>query len=403
MKKIILSLLVVVTIQLNAQDVNKITIPSTPAFSILGYEPSSVMRPTSTKKLSSDILNSFDKNGKLQMNLGLEVAPYWLKSRKITRQTYLNPDVAQSFWQTLKISAATVKDTVTGNNNLGVGFRFVLFQGKVTDDFEKKEKELNLMETIATLIDGVGAAAKDPKLSTVISNIEDAMKNTQGVTKEHIIEFKKVAYERSKDYADNSAGVRGLCAEVASHFANKKGEQLAKDVIELNKKRTGLSLEIAGASKFITTSTKDPFNKFGLWLNLNNYTSVKDAFSFTGRWFYSNTDTTLSNLDAGLSYSREEDEFNISIEAMARWYSAKIPDINSMGMPIRRAESKFTYRLAAQAAYKINKDVSLNLSFGKNFEDLNIASSGFFSIFGLNYSLFNTNKNVEIENPKTVN
>jgi len=61
-----------------AQEVSKLTLPSTPAFSILNFEPSAVMRPTNAKSLSTDVLSSFDKDGKLKMDLGLETSPYWL-------------------------------------------------------------------------------------------------------------------------------------------------------------------------------------------------------------------------------------------------------------------------------------------------------------------------------------
>ncbi len=85
MSKRLITLLFAFSIALHslAQDETKLTIPSTPAFSILNYEPTSVMKPTSNKDLAADVLNSFDKDGKLLMNLGLEVSPYWLKSRPL--------------------------------------------------------------------------------------------------------------------------------------------------------------------------------------------------------------------------------------------------------------------------------------------------------------------------------
>ena len=100
MKKIILLLIIVTTtISAFGQD---LSVPNTPAFSILNFEPSAVMRPSSIKKISNDILNSFDKDGKLIMNLGLEVSPYWLKSRpNLSRKEYLEPTQFQSFIQTL--------------------------------------------------------------------------------------------------------------------------------------------------------------------------------------------------------------------------------------------------------------------------------------------------------------
>lgn len=55
--------------KLQAQDISKLTIPTSPAFSILDFEPSAIMRPTSARGLAADVLNAFDKNGKLLLNL----------------------------------------------------------------------------------------------------------------------------------------------------------------------------------------------------------------------------------------------------------------------------------------------------------------------------------------------
>ena len=46
--------------RINAQDLSKLTLPVSPAFSILDFESSSVMCPSNAKSLATDILNSFD-------------------------------------------------------------------------------------------------------------------------------------------------------------------------------------------------------------------------------------------------------------------------------------------------------------------------------------------------------
>jgi hypothetical protein len=77
---------------------------------------------------------------------------------------------------------------------------------------------------------------------------------------------------------------------------------------------------------------------------------------------------------------------------MLRWYSADIPDFNIDNQPIVRVEKRFTYRVAFQASYLITQQISFNISVGKDFDSPFNANAGFFSIFGLNYSVFNTEK-----------
>ena len=391
MKKIILLLTAFYAQQIVAQDVSKIGVPTTPAFSILEYEPSSVMRPTSTKKLSADVLNSFDKNGKLLMNLGLEVAPYWLRSRKISREEYLNPEPFQSLKQTFKISGATVKDTITGNNNFGLGVKFLLFQGKVSNDFKQQEEKLFKYESIVSIIEGFKSTSKIKNIDTIIFKLNNALKECEDpvLSKADIEEFETTAFELSKKANNSKEGIKTFYTELLTYYNEERSTKLAKEVIKLNNKRTGFSLEFAAASKFVTTNSNDPFRKVGIWINANNYVSTQDALTITTRWLFANNDTAISNMDIGLAYLREEKEFNISVEGMARWYKAEIPDKNIAGIPIKKVEKNFTYRLAAQASYKMNKDLSLNLSFGKNFGSPFITGTGFFSILGFNYTIFN--------------
>ena len=73
---------------------------------------------------------------------------------------------------------------------------------------------------------------------------------------------------------------------------------------------------------------------------------------------------------------------------MVRWYREEIPDRNINNQPIIRLNKDFTYRLAVQSSYMISREVSINLSIGKDFNSPFISRSGFFSILGFNYSIF---------------
>ena len=386
-KRLTVILLLVIHYGINAQDISKLTLPSTPAFSILGFEPAAVMRPTNAKSLASDVLNSFDKDGKLIMNLGLEASPYWFKSHPtLTRDKYLNSkNIGQIFLQTLSISAATVKDSVTENNRLGAGFRFRIINGEPVDELLIAESELkaklkiisaianvrrtltaadNKATVIAAIKTNLTASAIDEEVITSVIGQAEILKNDFGETQEELKKFiEKLIVDRDD-------------AEI----------ELKKRVSELTYDRKGFILEFAGATGYNSDDKK--IEKLGFWGNASHFVSPDDFFTLTARYMHQNNDTSLTNVDVGLGFMKKSTSYNISIEGMFRWYRAEVPDINSGGQPITRLDKDFTYRLAVQGTYVISKDISVNLSIGKDFDSPFISRSGVFSILGLNYSLF---------------
>lgn len=387
MKKLITWCLLLVASQIIGQNLQ---VPNTPAFSILDYEPSSVMRPSSIKKLSNDILNSFDADGKLIMNLGLEVSPYWLKSRDtLSREQYLNPKGFQTFIQTLSISAATVKDSLTKKNNLGLGFRVQLVKGQLSKEFFKQERLLNNYETavagiaVTRAMIGISVNTIDEALDDIKTNLDDT--KLEEKEKE---EIKQLAEELSKKYKTKPSEVKEYCEELINYI-DQQTTILAKKVIKLEQQRTGFSLEIAAATKFGEVETRQELQKFGFWLNANNYFSSKDAWTITTRIFRTDNGIKTTNSDIGFGYIKLGDNFNVALEGMLRWYSTDFADVNFNNEPITRVERDFTYRLATQLSYSLYDNISFNLSLGKDFESAIIKKSGFFSLFGLNYSIFN--------------
>lgn len=103
---------------------------------------------------------------------------------------------------------------------------------------------------------------------------------------------------------------------------------------------------------------------------------------------HTSSDTVINNMDVGLGFLTKGKCYNISLEGMLRWYRAEMPALNTNNQPITRLEKKFTYRLAVQGSYTISKDISVNLSLGKDFDTPFITGKGVFSILGINYSLF---------------
>jgi hypothetical protein len=380
MRKLMITLILFATGYVSGQELR---IPNTPAFSILEYEPSAVMRPNSAKKLSSDIMSSFDADGKLIMNLGMEVSPYWLKSRsELSREEYLDPGLMQLIAQTFTLSAATVKDTISGKNNLGFGLRFEVVKGKVSDEFKKAEAEELEVETVIELV--LNEGDRDvATLSEAIIRINNAMK-VRNISDSRISEVNQYMTTLAKEASMTPDAFFEKLANIYAEISRTN----AISIRALENQRTGFGLEFAAASSLVAEHAIQKLGRAGVWVNASYYMSPQDAWTITARQMWSSRDTTSVNTDVGLSYIRQEKEFNVSLEALARWYRTEVPDINQAGNSILSLEKEFTYRVAAQLSYTLSKEISVNLSVGKDFQDTQFQRSGVFSILGLNYSLW---------------
>ena len=371
----------------HAQDGGKLNVPVSPAFSILGFEPSAVMRPTSAKSLATDVLTSFDKNGKLLMNLGLEVAPYWLKSNpRLTRKTYLNPNLGQAFMQSLSISAGTAKDSASGANKLGAGFRFKLSNGKPVAALETAELELSKKDEILLIINNVRSNVEegDTKKSVIdeiAAKLKDELKLDEAVINSIKIRANELAAKFGKAPDDVNKFLQALITD-----RDDADVELKKKISELVYDRRGFIVEFAGATGYSSDVKK--FERFGFWGNASYFISANDFFTLTARYMHKSNDTSINNVDVGLGFLKKGASYNISIEGMLRWYRAELPAFNTNNQPITRLEKSFTYRLAVQGSYILTKDISVNISIGKDFDSPFISSKGVFSILGLNYSLF---------------
>lgn len=373
--------------QATAQETAKLTVPSSPAFSILNFEPSAVMRPVNARDLAADVLNSFDENGRLLLNLGLEVMPYWLSSHPtLTRSKYLHPSIGQTFLQSLSISAATVKDTLTNSNKLGAGFRFKILNGRPTPELDTANAYLKTNNTVVAIINGVKAVV-GPVINTrqkAVGSVLSALIRAD-VPKEIISAVERDANELNNNFSDSPADLKEYLDQLLIRRVDSY-TKLASEVSEMLYRRRGLILEFAGASGF-NTSKNNSLERIGIWSNLSYNVSKDDLFTLTARFMDQSSDTVLRNLDIGLGFLKKANRYNVSLESMWRcyWAEVEVPTGNQS----RQIKRDFTYRVAFQSSYMFNEHLSINISMGKDFNSPFVSGSGFFSIFGFNYSFFN--------------
>lgn len=105
-----------------------LSVPDSPAFSVLGLTPEEVSRPTTARKLATSLLNGVDRHGVLQSGVAVDLAPYLALAGESLRLNDYRMRYGMRFLSRLQMSVATVK--ASGNNDeatrAAVGLRATL-------------------------------------------------------------------------------------------------------------------------------------------------------------------------------------------------------------------------------------------------------------------------------------
>ena len=105
-----------------------LSVPESPAFTVLGVTPQTVIRPTSPRQFASSLLNGIDQRGNLQSGVALDFAPYMLYAGdKLTLKQYRESPFLRFLART-QISLATTKGASENDRSAlaAVGFHLTL-------------------------------------------------------------------------------------------------------------------------------------------------------------------------------------------------------------------------------------------------------------------------------------
>jgi len=90
-----------------------LSVPDSPAFSVLGLSPEEVSRPTTVRKLATSLLNGVDRHGVLQSGVAVDVAPYLAVAGEALQISDYRRRYGVRFLSRLQTSVATVKAAST--------------------------------------------------------------------------------------------------------------------------------------------------------------------------------------------------------------------------------------------------------------------------------------------------
>lgn len=108
-----------------------LSIPESPAFTVLGLTPETVVRPTTPRELATSLVNGVDRNGNFQTGVAIDTAPYMLLAgNTLTIGRYRAQKMSVTrFVARTQVSFAITKGASEADKSarMALGFRFTLF------------------------------------------------------------------------------------------------------------------------------------------------------------------------------------------------------------------------------------------------------------------------------------
>jgi len=415
--------------QENKIEIEDLKATGSPAFTILGINPTAIERPQTPKAMGVTLLNAFNNINVIPKSFAFEVTPYWLSSHNnLEFEDYFNH---QSAVQNLAFSVATSPlDSPSVGTSLSFGFRTMLFAGAPNSDLKKcKEnyiRNLGKDNTRESILDQINEDLKhkalviDSSYDKSARNPNDSILKIDSVYRSLILlEIKEVIkYRIKKDSANNEVLSKLNSSERPKFFddyrnfllkivnetkfkdsdtlSNTRKDELytilntATDTISksqdnifidslrnVNKYRVGWKLEtsfaISGDFKNDSTSNGE-WSKLGLW--------VTPAYTLEGnidligvlRYFGNFEANKITNGEyyAGARVLYKNGDFGVSFETLSK--------MQNKGKP--------SFRYALNLDYKLYDNVYITGTFGKNFDGSNIEGNGnLITLLGINFGM----------------
>jgi hypothetical protein len=333
---------------------NMLKAPSTPAFILMGLETSNIEKPTEVTDFAVILNNASKGFTTIPNNFAMQFSPISLfKKKKYTFDEITSNMIKDNFNQSLLFSLGFSKgDTAKKKNDqLGIGIKFSLFRGELSQDFTN------------ALAERIRLSRKDNELiSTIIKNTPSITSITKQITS-----LGEEDEEKNKSKIDSLVQLR---EEKINTIVEANKQKNFKKLSEISFKRYGWKADVSAGLVYDFFSQRfdtSKVTKTGVWMNFG-YESKSD-FSFLSVLRYLNDYDfkalkNISSLDFGVRLLQSgliDDKLSLSIEHI--WRSQLDAETN---------KARNSVRYVFNAEYQVSKNQLLTLSLGKNFDGSNI-------------------------------
>ncbi len=431
MKNIILSSILMTASVVSAQKkLGDISLPTSPAASILSIQPSATITPKSFKALEAALYSNFsnDAGGALIPNdFGLEFMPYWFNDHGLTITEYLQPkNIGSQLIRNSSFSLASTQNFLladsTATNSISWGYRTSLFFSTKTHTAATLTQINNLSERAAVtaavnayLFGYSGNAGIDTAQEYLLALKPDLQsfltKSTAIVLSP--VEYDILFYEISEEALqvaltpDSPSNFIEEVNNIISKHFSKKGlfisnfDDLKKKLLE----REGFGIDFAYAMLLNFPTNNFEFSvvpRQSVWLapsyifnSSGNTTNFKGTGILRYEWYnddyfdnyFPTVESYKNNIDYGLALSMAYNNLSIQLEGTGRSsYSLEEAGVDSDGDTLYKKNNASDFQYIATISYRLTDQIALSYQFGSAFEPVFSPNKGtLISLLSLNF------------------
>ncbi len=332
---------------------NALRTPASPAFVLLGVEPTSVERPNTPSQLALTVLNKTDQLTSLPRDFALEVSPFWLFHHPTpTWKQDSTRGILASIARTATFSVATAQRGSTGAPLTGIslGVRAALASGSLAPETRAKLRQLEQAlgaptKIAASIVADLGRDANDQLRQEIVEARGDSAK-IAAATRRHEERMGVV-----HDLALQDPRVRTLLDSITQEFDG------------FTVQRSGLLLEVAGGGVWNAPSSvfdSAKFQGWGAWLTAS-YEAPAWSIVALGRYLAVDTTGAFNKFDFGVRLINTSRRYALSTEYVDRYFLGS-------GAPPHQ------YRVVGLFSYQMQKGMWVDLTFGKGFDTMTAGS-----------------------------
>jgi len=414
------------------EKLNKLKAPSSPASSILGLQPTTVLSPKSYRSLETALFSNFvngSGNTVIPNDFSLEFTPYWTKNHGLSIQEYLYPKSSlDQFIRNSSFSIASTQKFILGDststNGLSFGYRTSFYFGNEKDreeiDINTKKLRDNkrILANLAAISNGLIENKKvtnqlefiDKMKNNIFkaineSGIFDNIKDAEAITNSIITE---IALLPQLDINAPDKFLNGVDSIIGNKLSSEKIFNEYKAYI---KERYGFSVDFSYAfllnfptnqfeysfvpqqSFWITPSYRFEDNlSFLKILGVLRYERYQLGYY---KKFFANTQMYENNIDYGFSVSTEFDRFSLNFELVGRKSNSNIPSgtTDTNGNELFRKEKNYDIQYIGSFNYNLTDEIVISYNLGNRFDPITNSKNTLVSMLSLNFGFGTPSKN----------
>lgn len=416
------------------ENLQKLTVPTSPAAAITDMQPTTVLNPKSYNALETALYNNFTDGGSIVIpkDLGIEFTPYWAKERRISMDDYLYPTIGQSFVRNASFSISSNQNYLLGDstksNVLGFGIRTSIYFPK---DSDKKIVGLyrDSLNKTNDLESKMSIALKRLKTDTTVKTAGDVMRKLKNTLIDKILQSQ---YTTNRTVADSLASA--ICADstklpdpkdpdFTESFAGVLRSHLSGDDVYTHFKsylrnRQGFSLDLAAATMVNFPTNDMEFSyapksaiwimpTYRFWVSEKHVIKAMAVYRYQGynlnyyRSYFPNSTIYGNNNDFGASVSAEFNKCSVQFELVGRASNTEVlagTDANNHQLYYKEKKSDVQYVLVAN--YQLTDQAILTFNLGNRFDPILNPGNKLISTLTLNFG-FGAPKSATIDLAKT--